>query len=116
MARPAQHVSWQACGDAHVSFATGMCWLYASQSHTTPHLFSTHLQDTSQNLCNKTRSWLTGLSAPREEVHHDVRWRLVSVRGVGLPLIQRYMEGRNEIEQLGMQPGIDSYAEAGPRV
>lgn len=59
---------------------------------------------------------MTGVSASRAEGNQDVRWRLMCVRGVGLPLIRRYMEGRNAIEELGTQPGIRSYAQAGSHV
>ena len=66
------------------------------------------LQEASHEIRRSGKSWLTGVSAPEAGTGEDCRWRVVCVRGVGLPLSQRVAEGRIEVERLGLHPGATS--------
>eukprot|EP00892_Ulva_mutabilis_P008002 jgi/Ulvmu1/5574/UM023_0111.1 len=61
--------------------------------------------DAAELACTMARSWGAALPAPLSDASQDVRWRMISLQGVGMSAIQRYGEGRQIIDDLGMRPG-----------
>lgn len=64
------------------------------------------LQDAAQTACSMARNWSAELPPPRVDTSQDIRWRLVSMQGVGVPVAQRYSDGRHIIDEFGMVPGV----------
>lgn len=63
------------------------------------------MQDVADSVWNKAKNWVATLPAPRLETREDVRWRVVSMQGVGLSVNQRYADGRQVTDDLGVEPG-----------